>query len=72
MFLHQAIRTVLTQHDKTPMTIEQIAALINKQNLYLKTNGSQVTAWNVGLRAVSDVCKGEKPIFDVLIKLRDQ
>jgi len=52
------------------MTIEAIADAIRQRGLYVKKIGSQVSPWNVGLRAVSDVSKSTAPLFEVLIRLR--
>lgn len=71
MFLYEAIQEVLRQNHNVPMTIENIASEINRQRLYRKrSDGSQVDPLGVGFRAVTDVTKGSRPMFDVLIKLR--
>ena len=56
--------------EDTILTIEEIANAVNQQGLYVKTSGSQITPWNVALRAASRVSKSADPVFDVLIKLR--
>ena len=71
MKLHEAMIKVLKANGNKPMTIEEIAFAINQQNLYIKRDGSRISAYNVGLRAISDISKGTKPVFDVLIKIRD-
>ena len=70
MFLHKAIQEVLRQNSNVPMTIERIASEVNRQQLYKKKDGSEVGPLNIGLRVVSDVAKGNPPLFDVLIRLR--
>ncbi|MBA7479529.1 hypothetical protein ES707_14963 [subsurface metagenome] len=68
MYLYEAIQTVLNQRRNVPMTIEEIATAINKQQLYCKKDGSDVTPWQVALRAASDITKSTQPMFEVLIK----
>jgi len=46
------------------MTIEDIASEINRQRLYRKRDGSQADSWGVGARAVNDVIKDAKKIYD--------
>ena len=70
MYLYEAIRQVLEENGNVPMRIEDIANAIKQKGLYRKKNGSQADPYGVGLRAVSDISKSTKPIFDVLIKLR--
>jgi len=70
MYLYEAIRQVLEENGNVPMRIEDIANAINQKGLYRKKNGCQADPYGVGLRAVSDISKSTKPIFDVLIKLR--
>ena len=71
-YLHEAITKVLQDSGNVPMTIEAIADAIRQRGLYVKKIGSQVSPWNVGLRAVSDVSKSTAPLFEVLIRLRQQ
>lgn len=70
MFLHEAIRHVLHQQNNTPMRIEDIAEIINRERLYTQRTGTPVNARQVALRAAGDVVKGNPPQFDVLIRLR--
>ncbi len=70
MFLHQAIQMVLQQYGKKPLTIQEIAAAINQQQLFREKNGSEVTPRQVALGATSDIAESEFPRFDVLVKLR--
>ena len=72
MFLYKAIQEVLRQNNNVPMTIEDIAAQINRQGLYTKRDGSQADSWGVGARAANDVVWGNPPLFDVLIRLRSR
>jgi len=67
---YEAIQQVLRQNNNMPMSIEDIAAEINRQGLWTKRDGSLADAWGVGARAINDVVKGSPPMFDVLIKLR--
>jgi len=50
------------------MTIQQIADRINERRLYVSPTDPRKVAW----RAVGDVTKGISPLFDVLIRLRQQ
>lgn len=70
LYLYQAIRKVLEGNRNVPMTIEEVADAINRDGLYVKKDGSEVDAYGVGLRAVSDISKSGAPLFDVLIRLR--
>jgi hypothetical protein len=66
MHLYEAIRTVLEESGNTPMTIQEIADRINERQLFI------TDARKVGWRAVGDVSKSTTPLFDVLIRLRQQ
>ena len=70
MYLYEAVSKVLEEGGSEPMTIEQIAETINQKGLYRKKDGSQADPYGVGLRAVSDISKSTRPVFDVLIRLR--
>ena len=70
MYLHRATEQVLRQNNNVPMSIEDIAAQINRQGLYTKRDGSSADALGVSFRAVTDATKGSRPIFEVLIRLR--
>jgi len=72
LHLHEAISRVLQESGNKPTSIEQIAKTINEQRLYHKKDGSTVTPWNVGLRAVSDISKSTDPLFEVLVRLRKE
>ncbi|MHA1835160.1 MAG: hypothetical protein ACTSV7_14385 [Candidatus Baldrarchaeia archaeon] len=71
MYLYQAIEKVIRNGGNKPMAIEDIAEAINEQGLYVKKDGSTVSAWNVGARVVSDISKSSIPMFDVLVRMRD-
>jgi hypothetical protein len=70
MYLHEAIRQVLEERGNAPMRIEEIADIINQQRLYIREDGSQIDARQVGWRAVGDVTKGNPPQFEVVVRLR--
>lgn len=71
MFLHQAIARVLRQHKNAPLSIEQVAADINRQQLYTKKDGTPVTPRQVVLGLAPYTSTSTKPIFEVVIKLMD-
>lgn len=70
MYLYEAISEVLMTQGNTPMRIEDIAATINKRRPNLTQARFPVSAHQIGMRAVTDVQKGNPPLFEVLIKLR--
>ena len=70
MYLYEVMSQVLKAHGNTPMRIEDIAAIINKRRPNLTKAHFPVSAHQIGMRAVTDVQKGDPPLFEVLIKLR--
>ena len=70
MYLYEAMREVINTHGNTPMRIEDIANIINKRYPNLTKARFPVSAHQVGMRAVTDVQKGNPPLFEVLIRLR--
>ena len=70
MYLHEVISDVLRAHGNTPMKIEDIAAIINKRRPNLTRARFPVSDYQIGMRAVTAVQKGNPPLFEVLIKLR--
>jgi len=70
MYLYEVMSQVLKAHGNTPMRIEDIAAIINKRRPNLTKARFPVSAHQIGMRAVTDVQKGDPPLFEVLIKLR--
>jgi hypothetical protein len=70
MYLYEVMSQVLKAHGNTPMKIEDIAAIINKRRPKLTKARFPVSAHQIGMRAVTDVQKGNPPFFEVLIKLR--
>ncbi|MDI6815442.1 MAG: HTH domain-containing protein [Dehalococcoidales bacterium] len=70
MYLHQAIQEMLRQNGNVPMTMEEIAAEINRKGLYSKQDGRPMDALGVGFRTITNVVRGNPPLFDVLIRLR--
>lgn len=69
MYLYQAIIEVVQGEGNRPVDIREIAEAINKRGLYHKKDGSIVTPWNVGARAIADVSQGPMH-FDVLVRVR--
>lgn len=75
MYLYEAIRKVLEDNNRhlqtqnQPMTIQEIAAEINRRQLFRKKDGSLVRPDNVGLRAVNDAVNGVT--LDVLVRIRE-
>ena len=69
MYLHEAIIKVVEEAENRPDDIREIAKAINERGLYHKKDGSVVTPWNVGARAIADVSQGPTH-FDVLVRVR--
>jgi len=70
MYLHEVMRQVLEERSNSPTTIEDIRDIINKRRPNLARARFPVSAHQVGMRAVTDVQKGNPPLFEVLIRLR--
>jgi len=69
VYLYEAIMKVVEEGGNRPVDIREIAKAINERDLYRKKDGSVVTPWNVGARAIADVSQGPTH-FDVLVRVR--
>lgn len=69
MYLYEAIIKVVEESGNKPVDIREIAEAINLRGLFHKKDGSAVTHWNVGARAIADVSQGPTR-FDVLVRVR--
>lgn len=70
MYLYEAMREVIEAHGNAAVRVEDVADAINKKRPNLTRARFPVTAHQIGMRAVTDVQKGNPPVFEVLIRLR--
>ncbi len=69
-YLYEAMVQVLRSRGNKPMPVEDLSQAINQTFTNLNRAKFPTTPHQVGMRAVTDVEKGNPSMFDVLVKLQ--